>query len=593
MSNGTKLCGCGIGSYRSFCGNGLALVGPWNKVHAITGQNNSGKSSLMRSVGSLVRLLKTQNNIDRNGSPFFDASDLPYGGRTEWHRFSICVSVDDVLELAKERMDSSTDKAYELNNLRRLLVQDGISHGDDGYCWIDFDMSKRVTRTDKVLPMRTQFESLSFTDSLRGLSLALCDHSGSEYTNYEHIARWIVESVSLPSVINIPAIRSARGITDEQKESIESLAEGLGLPEKLLRVKNPEVRNWEEAEDQERRIVDFIRQVLNEPEVDFNVAEESHEISVKIRNAPLLPLSSLGTGIEELLILAMTIATTSDSLICIEEPEIHLHPTLIHRFIEFLQQDPTNQFLLTTHSTAVINSADVSITHITLREGVSTATTVGNIVSVRDVLDDLGARASDILQSNYIVWVEGPSDRIYVNAWLHEADSTLTEGIHYSVMIYGGKLLSTLQATMEENADDLIRLMRINTHFCVLMDSDKRSAHARINDTKRRIKKECACVGAMSWVTWGATIENYYTGAQIAEALSKVHPNKTYDHNLGERYVHPLSFTFNGYKSARPDKTAMARALTRSTSPLDDSRGTNLRREVEHLASEIRKASGC
>ena len=29
------------------------------------------------------------------------------------------------------------------------------------------------------------------------------------------------------------------------------------------------------------------------------------------------------------------------------------------------------------------------------------------------ILDDLEARASDLLQANGIVWVEGPSDRIY------------------------------------------------------------------------------------------------------------------------------------------------------------------------------------
>ena len=43
---------------------------------------------------------------------------------------------------------------------------------------------------------------------------------------------------------------------------------------------------------------------------------------------------------------------------------------------------------------------------------------------LRDVLvDDLGIKASDILQSNGIIWVEGPSDRIYINkfrTYLHK-----------------------------------------------------------------------------------------------------------------------------------------------------------------------------
>ncbi len=30
----------------------------------------------------------------------------------------------------------------------------------------------------------------------------------------------------------------------------------------------------------------------------------------------------------------------------------------------------------------------------------------------RQICDDLGCRASDILQANAVIWVEGPSDRI-------------------------------------------------------------------------------------------------------------------------------------------------------------------------------------
>lgn len=32
-----------------------------------------------------------------------------------------------------------------------------------------------------------------------------------------------------------------------------------------------------------------------------------------------------------------------------------------------------------------------------------------------DALDDLGVKASDLLQANGIIWVEGPSDRAYIH----------------------------------------------------------------------------------------------------------------------------------------------------------------------------------
>lgn len=140
-----------------------------------------------------------------------------------------------------------------------------------------------------------------------------------------------------------------------------------------------------------------------------------------------------------------------------------------------------------------------------------------------------GVKASDLLQANFVVWVEGPSDRVYLNYWIKrwsdEHNILLEEGIHYSVMIYGGKLLNALDAsTCGEVPAELISLFRINTHFCVLMDSDKKSSHSRLNSTKRRIIDECAQSGAMSWVTWGATIENYVPEDALVASIEKCYP---------------------------------------------------------------------
>lgn len=50
------------------------------------------------------------------------------------------------------------------------------------------------------------------------------------------------------------------------------------------------------------------------------------------------------------------------------------------------------------------------------------------------VCADLGYRPSDLLQANAIIWVEGPSDRIYINHWLDQQAPDLVEGIDYSIM---------------------------------------------------------------------------------------------------------------------------------------------------------------
>ena len=70
------------------------------------------------------------------------------------------------------------------------------------------------------------------------------------------------------------------------------------------------------------------------------------------------------------------------------------------------------------------------------------------------ICNDLGYKASDLLQTNSIIWVEGPSDRIYINFWLNEIDDSLVEGVHYSIMFYGGRLFSHLTADDYDDIED-------------------------------------------------------------------------------------------------------------------------------------------
>ncbi|MEZ4770015.1 MAG: hypothetical protein R2844_16480, partial [Caldilineales bacterium] len=84
-------------------------------------------------------------------------------------------------------------------------------------------------------------------------------------------------------------------------------------------------------------------------------------------------------------------------------------------------------------------------------------------------------RASDILQANCIIWVEGPSDRIYLKHWLRTIAPELDEGIQFSIMFYGGRLLSHLSADDAE-IDEFISLRKINqnlaTSYLTVLESE-------------------------------------------------------------------------------------------------------------------------
>lgn len=133
----------------------------------------------------------------------------------------------------------------------------------------------------------------------------------------------------------------------------------------------------------------------------------------------------------------------------------------------------------------------------------------------------------------------------------------------------------------------MISLFRLNTHFCVLMDSDKKSKGARLGASKLRIIEECKKSGSMSWVTWGSTIENYVPADILDSALNEVYPSKKWNCDLGNRYVCPLNFNFAGRKFG-PNKIAVAKAVRKyDYEPMGDAA-----KQVNKLCTAICLANG-
>ena len=133
---------------------------------------------------------------------------------------------------------------------------------------------------------------------------------------------------------------------------------------------------------------------------------------------------------------------------------------------------------------------------------------IENYLDKADILDDLDVKASDLLQANGIIWVEGPSDRIYIKRWLEVfGGNDVQEGRDYQFAYYGGRLLS--HYSVEEDAKDLINILLINRNSAIVIDSDKRSHATSLNATKKRVISEFQEKKLFAWVTKGKEIENY------------------------------------------------------------------------------------
>jgi energy-coupling factor transporter ATP-binding protein EcfA2 len=203
------------------------------------------------------------------------------------------------------------------------------------------------------------------------------------------------------------------------------------------------------------------------------------------------------------------------SLILLDEPDRFLHPNLQRVMIETVaeeQQRLNAQVVLATHSSVLVNPElceRVGAQVIIAARGRCEALT-----DSRKVLDDLGVTSGDLVQANGIIWVEGPSDRIYIKTWMERRAQARginapIERIHYTFVTYGGALLKHL--TLRDDDPQRIAMRSVNRNFAVIIDRDVTGADAPISAEKQRLLTEAAALGHETavWITEGYTIEDY------------------------------------------------------------------------------------
>lgn len=251
-----------------------------------------------------------------------------------------------------------------------------------------------------------------------------------------------------------------------------------------------------------------------------------------------IAISEMGSGVKTVLLvlIAMRVLpaisySKTNWVFALEELENNLHPAMLRRLINYIlvrNEELKSTLVLTTHSPVMVDILarrnDTQVLHVKYDGNSSTIKPHEAGAIDRTLLEDIGARPSDLLLTNAVIWVEGPSDRIYVRHWIDLwSDGKLQEGMHYQFVMYGGSAVAHYSFDSQEQegveTEALIQAIKINHNAVVIMDSDKKKASDSLKGAVQRIQEEAQKSGALAWVTIGNEVENYIPDEASSEAF--------------------------------------------------------------------------
>lgn len=482
--------------YKSFPADKFAEIQRLEYVNLFIGKNNCGKSSVLDVIGSACQISY------RNQLPQTPAMMLA-GYRI--NEESIRDSVDNVIPQLDYRAKNSM-----LKHVGHILWLQLEAHGFTSGAWY------------------TQAYDPHLNESIQ-----------EDRADWKRYSQRGVDSP--PTHSRFAKISAERNILPERASDKPQLSpDGTGATNVIRSIINN--KNYDEQLI-EVTLLDALNKVMGndaqfnsirvqEVRVGKEAGDTVWEVFLQEKGSTRFPLSQSGSGLKTIILVLLNllvlpvIENKQEFFFAFEELENNLHPALQRRLFDFIYDYAvTNKtyIFLTTHSHVAINmffgKEHTALYHVIKEGHASEIKPIENYLDKVEILDDLDVKASDLLQANGIIWVEGPSDRVYIKRWLEVfGGNDIQEGRDYQFAYYGGRLLSHYSA--EDEAKDLINILLINRNSAIVMDSDKRSQATSINETKKRVAKEFADKHLFSWTTKGKEIENYLSYKAINAAFS-------------------------------------------------------------------------
>ena len=485
------------------------------RLNVIVGANNSGKSRFMRELA--IQCYKNEIEV----RPSYSRFDAIRNILVKFNKSSNILKWNELtgFETMLSNFDPIIKDIFSISNFVQGFSMAG-SHDYESYKHVDFDKEKIIAASSDFIDdpsvvykiyqnMDITKFNIFYISNLRSLkklpkNSKLDETSSSGITS---IAEKIKNSArNHPTrntdqvkevLISNPLLQRAYQDYDFIDHQIISGEEFFDLlTDSLLGKPNERQR----IQDYQEKLSHYF---FNNESITIIPYLKTDTIEIKIGDEEQFPISRLGDGLQQIIILTYrAFLTTEPSFFFIEEPEMHLHAGYVKQLMKFLLNETNHYYMATSHSNYLLDMINedkrIALYRVDKKQmddgEERYETVIKRCDNDRTILRTLGVSPSSVFLANCTIWVEGITDRLYfvqyLKKYLEELKtsnedkwqdySRFIDGYHYAFVEYQGSNLDHWDFAIDcpndvdSNIDKGLPALLTTSHALVVADADLR-----------------------------------------------------------------------------------------------------------------------
>lgn len=440
-------------------------------LNVIVGANNSGKTGLLLAIN----LLSNPGDI---GAEDFNKNDLQcqYASLYKQTPPSIVIKYHIKHDISEDDTDDeSIIKLLSFIGMDEILASKTAAKDPTRYTISACVEAKYILNPKKIVEYRQMVASAKSFDEFYAAFLLCQKYYGWTYTN--GLTETLIEAKEATSIFKIDFIeaeRKSESVYNETKHEIEKHLKT--NPSSAATLQSIQRDLSQRMKDAIKPVLDKISNLVEHEDNDIGLSKGNVAISQDMRPSTTiagayvidvqdtkagytLPLSHNGLGYNNLINMYMLVKLVEIQkgkdfrILCLEEPEAHLHPAMQYKLFKFLKKmdDDHNlnqQIFVTTHSpniTAVAGLDNMYMMAYERNDPIPDCTQQslksqfsGDSDAQKHMMKFLDVTRSDMLFADKVIFVEGIAEKLLLPKFLEKCGYAY-EDEHISIVEVGGK----------------------------------------------------------------------------------------------------------------------------------------------------------